>query len=73
MKLNFDQSGFFRVLYPEKMLSSLKGAISSQALNPTDRLGLANDVLSLSQGNLSTKTPTLTKTHTLVCRRIYVS
>jgi puromycin-sensitive aminopeptidase len=52
IKLNVNQKGFYRILYPAAMLDHLRIAIQEQKLDASDRLGLANDTLSLCQAGL---------------------
>lgn len=53
LKLNNQQSGFYRVQYSEKMLENIFANIHS--LSASDQLGLQNDLFALSQsGHIST-------------------
>lgn len=47
-KMNYEQTGFYRVSYPEGMLTKMKFLVSSKALRPLDRWGLLNDMMELS-------------------------
>jgi puromycin-sensitive aminopeptidase len=47
LKLNAGQTGFFRVNYSEAEWERLKDAITTQSLEPVDRLGLQNDAYAL--------------------------
>ncbi len=54
VKVNAGQTGFFRVRYPDEEWERLREAVISQALPPTDRLGLQNDAYALMRaGSLS--------------------
>jgi puromycin-sensitive aminopeptidase len=56
IKLNPGQSGFYRVSYPNDSYESLTVAIKDKLLSPIDRLGIEEDVVSLScAGVVSTK------------------
>ena len=47
LKLNPDQTGFYRTKYSESNLINLKNAISKNLLSPRDRLGLQGDYYAL--------------------------
>lgn len=47
-KINYGQTGFYRVKYPEENIVKLKNVISSKQLPPLDRWGLQNDMYKLS-------------------------
>ena len=42
IKLNVDQTGFYRVKYDEKLGGKIRHAIESNQLSPTDRFGKIN-------------------------------
>jgi len=48
-KINYGQTGFYRVNYPDGNLSKLKFSISNKDLNPLDRWGIQNDLFELSR------------------------
>ncbi len=48
IKLNYGQSGFYRVKYDEKDIEKLKPLISEKELPPLDRWGIQNDLFHLS-------------------------
>lgn len=39
IKVNVDQTGFYRVKYDESLAAKLRSAIESKLLSPTDRFG----------------------------------
>ncbi|XP_031371428.1 aminopeptidase M1-like isoform X2 [Punica granatum] len=43
IKVNVDQTGFYRVKYDESLAAKLRSAIESKALSPTDRFGILDD------------------------------
>lgn len=47
-KLNADQAGLYRVLYPESRLEKLGSSASSNLLSPEDKIGLVADTGALS-------------------------
>ena len=49
MKINANQSGFYRVHYSEHDWSILTDTIKNQLISPADRLGLQNDAYALSK------------------------
>ncbi len=49
LKLNPNQAGFYRVQYTSQELADLIGAIRSQELGETDRLGLISDMTDLTK------------------------
>ena len=56
VKLNGEQTGFYRVAYPKAMLDRLGAAVTAGLLGPSDRLGILNDVFSLA---FALQTPTI--------------
>jgi len=48
-KLNFGETGFYRVDYPEQMLEGLKALIKSKKLSAIDRLAIVRDAFALSE------------------------
>lgn len=52
VKINPEQTGFFRVNYDDKSWESLYLAIAEKDLPPADRVGLQNDAFSLSKSGL---------------------
>uniref|UniRef100_A0A5B7A6K2 Aminopeptidase n=1 Tax=Davidia involucrata TaxID=16924 RepID=A0A5B7A6K2_DAVIN len=48
IKLNVDQTGFFRVKYDEDLAGRLRYAIESKCLSATDRFGILDDSYALS-------------------------
>jgi len=52
IKLNWGQTGFYRVSYPPAILSRFAGAVQALELSPEDRLGLENDAFALARGGL---------------------
>ncbi len=49
VKVNFGETGFFRVNYPSQMLAEFKPAIKSKKLPSIDRLGIIRDAFALSE------------------------
>ena len=47
-KFNPNQNGFYRVNYPETLLSNFGKQIISRSMNPLDRIGLISDVFEVS-------------------------
>ncbi|OWM86548.1 hypothetical protein CDL15_Pgr015583 [Punica granatum] len=47
IKINVDQTGFYRVKYDEDLAAKLRFAIESKMLSPTDRLGILDDSYAL--------------------------
>ena len=56
IKVNAQQTGFYRVNYANEEWDKLKEAISSLALPPTDRLGLQNDAYALMKAGYAPAT-----------------
>ena len=55
IKINPGETGFYRVGYPEPMLTVLKRPIENKELAPIDRLGIIRDVFALAEaGQLRT-------------------
>ena len=52
VKINPEQTGFFRVNYNDNNWESLHNAIAEKLLPPADRVGLQNDAFSLSKSGL---------------------
>lgn len=48
-KINYGQTGFYRVNYPDGNLSKLKFSISNKDLSSLDRWGIQNDLFELSR------------------------
>lgn len=46
-KMNYGQTGFYRVKYPEDVLTKLRFMVSGKMLPPLDRWGMQNDVFEL--------------------------
>lgn len=54
-KLNFGETGFYRVDYPAQMLNALKAPIKSKKLSAIDRLAIIRDAFALAEaGQLPT-------------------
>lgn len=51
-KLNLGETGFYRVAYTASAWENFAGAISAQTFSPLDRLGLANNVWTLTEAGL---------------------
>lgn len=49
LKINYGQTGFYRVNYPDGNLSKLKFLISNKDLDALDRWGIQNDLFELSR------------------------
>ncbi|KAK4757868.1 hypothetical protein SAY87_019169 [Trapa incisa] len=47
IKINVDQTGFYRVKYDESLGSKLRSSIESKVLSPTDRFGILDDSFAL--------------------------
>ena len=52
VKINPEQTGFFRVNYNDNNWESLRNAIAEKLLPPADRVGLQNDAFALSKSGL---------------------
>jgi len=52
-KFNPNQSGFYRVDYPESVLSNFGKQIVSGSMNPLDRIGMLSDVFEVSKAGYS--------------------
>lgn len=52
-KFNPNQNGFYRVNYPETLLSNFGKQIISRSMNPLDRIGLISDVFEVSKAGYS--------------------
>ncbi|KAI3425682.1 Aminopeptidase [Psidium guajava] len=50
IKINIDQSGFYRVKYEDKLAAQLMKAIESNYLSATDKFGILDDSHALCQG-----------------------
>lgn len=50
IKVNVDQTGFYRVKYDENLAAKLRSAIESNLLSATDRLGILDDSYALCMG-----------------------
>ncbi|KAG6497293.1 hypothetical protein ZIOFF_045192 [Zingiber officinale] len=48
IKLNVDQTGFYRVKYDDVLAAGLRSAIEANQLSPTDRFGILDDAFALS-------------------------
>ncbi|XP_042408364.1 aminopeptidase M1-like [Zingiber officinale] len=48
IKLNVDQTGFYRVKYDDLLAAGLRSAIEANQLSPTDRFGILDDAFALS-------------------------
>ena len=54
LKININESGFFRTKYSKTLLEKLKSPISEKLLSSIDRLGIIRDLFSLAEaGNIS--------------------
>tara|TARA_B100000676_G_scaffold78501_1_gene78240 strand:- start:2807 stop:5386 length:2580 start_codon:yes stop_codon:yes gene_type:complete len=53
IKLNPDQTGFYRVNYSESQLDQLQKAIQNKQIPPRDRLGIQGDTFALSRAGYS--------------------
>ncbi len=53
-KINYDQTGFYRVNYPDGNLLKLKFQVSNKSLNSLDRWGIQNDLFELSRNGTIT-------------------
>lgn len=62
-KFNHNQTGFYRVLYPESLLKSLGEALSSGRFKAGDRLGLIADAFALSSDGYISATVPLSMLH----------
>ncbi|KAL8166503.1 hypothetical protein V2J09_008002 [Rumex salicifolius] len=47
IKVNVDQTGFYRVKYDDKLAAKLRSAIENNQLTPTDRFGVLDDTFAL--------------------------
>lgn len=56
VKLNPDQTGFYRVNYSEKQLDKLQNAIQNNLISPRDRLGIQGDTYALSRAGYTSPT-----------------
>ena len=56
VKINPEQTGFFRVKYRSDDLALLRPAIESLALSPIDRLGIQSDAYALAKGGIQPAT-----------------
>ena len=61
LKLNVDQTGFYRVLYPQEDLYLLNEAIKQKQLGAADRLGLVSDSFAMVQSMLTPASKFLTQ------------
>lgn len=48
-KVNFEESGFYRVAYTDEMLNKLKKAVSEKEISARDRLGIIRDLFDLAE------------------------
>ncbi|HEY5268593.1 MAG TPA: M1 family metallopeptidase [Candidatus Saccharimonadales bacterium] len=53
VKLNDNQTGFYRVVYDHKNLQRLGDLVKAKTMTPTDRLGLLGDLLETSKANIT--------------------
>lgn len=53
LKLNVDQTGFYRVLYPQEDLDLLNVAVKQKLIGAADRLGLISDSFAMVQAMLA--------------------
>ncbi|GAB2223006.1 hypothetical protein Droror1_Dr00017140 [Drosera rotundifolia] len=60
IKLNVDQTGFYRVNYDENLAANLRHAIQSNLLLPTDRFGVLDDSFALCMAGQQPLTSLLT-------------
>ncbi|KAA0064519.1 aminopeptidase M1-like [Cucumis melo var. makuwa] len=60
IKLNVDQTGFYRVKYDEDLAAKLRNAIEKKHLTPTDRFGILDDAFALSMACQQSVTSLLT-------------
>lgn len=60
IKLNMDQSGFYRVKYDEYLAARLRYAIENKYLSPTDRFGILDDSFALCMAGQQSLTSLLT-------------
>lgn len=56
VKVNPEQTGFFRVKYRSADLALLRPGIESRVLSPTDRLGIQNDAYALAKAGIQRAT-----------------
>ncbi|KAK4277320.1 hypothetical protein QN277_015335 [Acacia crassicarpa] len=59
IKLNVDQTGFYRVKYDEGLAARLRYAVEKQLLSATDRFGILDDVYALCMARKETLTSLL--------------
>ena len=69
VKINPEQTGFFRVKYRSDDLALLRPAIESLALSPIDRLGIQSDAYALAKGGIQPATDFLEIARSLRERR----
>lgn len=60
IKLNVDQTGFYRVKYDEKLAAGLRSAIEKNSLSATDRFGILDDSFALCMACQQSLTSLLT-------------
>ncbi|KAI4337165.1 hypothetical protein L6164_015612 [Bauhinia variegata] len=60
IKLNADQTGFYRVKYDERLAARLRYAVEKQYLSPTDRYGILDDLYALCMARQESLTSLLT-------------
>ncbi|KAG6674294.1 hypothetical protein I3842_15G034900 [Carya illinoinensis] len=60
IKINVDQTGFYRVKYDEDLAAKLRYAIENKYLSPTDRFGILDDSFALCMARQQTLSSLLT-------------
>ncbi|MEI8174424.1 MAG: M1 family aminopeptidase, partial [bacterium] len=59
LKINFGESGFFRVAYSKELLEKLKLPVENKLLSPRDRLGIIRDLFALAEAGIIPTTDVL--------------
>ncbi|MDQ3245132.1 MAG: M1 family metallopeptidase, partial [bacterium] len=59
VKLNSNESGFFRTAYSRELLDGLHEPVLNKILNPIDRLGIVRDLFALSEAGIIPTTDAL--------------
>ncbi|KAJ0106395.1 hypothetical protein Patl1_17974 [Pistacia atlantica] len=49
VKVNVEQSGFYKVIYDDELAARIRKAVVKNCLSATDKLGILDDMLALSK------------------------
>jgi puromycin-sensitive aminopeptidase len=59
LKINFGETGFYRVAYSKELLEKLKLPVENKLLSPRDRLGIIRDLFALAEAGIIPTTDAL--------------